>query len=477
MRRLFYSLFGLGMMWLVASPGLAQTNLIATVPSSRAIALSSSSGISVGEVSLPGDSLFVDFNPVQANRFARIDYVGLLRFVPQGSSSEGVYTFAPFFDGYEAPSAAENRLLINEVRWSPAGDKLAFRINNPSLDDAAHGAWFWQPAQDLPTDPSYQLIRLCPPYCELAGGQGGDAWRVTSLDWSSDNEAILVGLTLPNEGNRRALDVRLAQRDPQTLQPGLRPNALRYDYGHWSPDGQRIVVSGQDPNGRVVFGSINRDGTGAQLTLASDVGLAWVRDAVQNPQTGQLVMLGSQSGPGAALQLFNADGSALSDAIGPTPPTTVEWSPDRNAVRVVASNRTYIAQLDGSILDITDLVAGSPAVGWVNGALPANARSLPLPAPISEGLPQTAGRAPAEGYAVGQLLQVLVPNLPLHNGPGSAEAVITDLGQGVELIITGGPMLEGDVTWWRVQTVDHSGWLPETRDGNPTMGLVDNAVG
>lgn len=193
----------------------------------KAIALSLvNDTLSIAEVTLPNDTNFISFALTDPNRYARIDAIGLVRFVPPGGP-EGVYTFSPCTDGFTAPEASQNQLRAREAVLSPDGTMLAFRLQNDMNPEASDGIWFWQPARDLPTNPSYQLLRQCPP-CELAGAGAGDGWRATSLEWSADNQAILVGLFLTNE-NRRALHVAYAVRDVNNAQSISPARPLRYD--------------------------------------------------------------------------------------------------------------------------------------------------------------------------------------------------------------------------------------------------------
>jgi hypothetical protein len=423
--------------------------------------------LTLSQVTLPNDTNYISFAPTDPNRYARIDAIGLIRFIPPGGP-EGVYTFSPYTDGFTAGSAIENRLRAREAILSPNGTMLAFRVQNDVEMLVSDGVWFWQPARDLPTDPSYQLLRQCPP-CELSGGSAGAGWRTTSLEWASDNQAILIGLMLTNEG-RRALHVAYAVRDnAQSIRPA---NPLRYDYGHWTVDGQRIIVSGTGTDGAVIFGSVGRDGNNAVLRSASEIGLVWTQDAVDVPSLGKIVMLGSAIDATSPLQLFDDTGSALTPSIGSGVPSTVIWSPDRRAVFVRIGSTAYVAQVNGIVTDITSVVQNVPAVNWINGAVTTNATPLPVPQPLSTSateIPKAGVMIPATGYSVGQLLRVEVTGLALYAEPVTDSRVVTTLSPGTELILTAGPLTDGVTVWWRVQTLNFSGWLTERRDGVATM--------
>jgi hypothetical protein len=451
----------------------AQTGAFVAPPESgRTFALSvTATGFQLGELEQGfGGTIDIDYNPADPRRWARIDNYGILRFVDLGNPNivEGVYTYAPFFDGYEAASPALNKYFIREVEWSPDGRSLAFRIDNPSQSDLNQGVWFWQPLQELSSDPSYQLLRPCPGYCDQAGVPASyPGWRALGLEWSSDNSSILIAVNSFEFEGRRALILRSAQRSitpPATQTPSI----LVYDYGHWSADGQRIVVSGRGPEDTILFGTIDRSGGNAIVELASDIGMAWVQDAVQAAD-GSLVMLGSTEGEFSPLQIVNQEGTPLTPPIGTTFPSEVKWSPDRSAVMLRVGEEVYIAQTNGTVYEISGILESSPNVEWVNGALPAGFRALPLAAPIAEGtyVPEvTEGAGDSRIFEVGDLLRVDEGSVDIFAEPINSAELVGTLVTGEELIITDGPVSVGEVTWYRVQTLNFTGWI------NSTPGLV-----
>lgn len=390
---------GLLFVLLVALPTLAQSN-----PIERVIVMNTFNGLTVAEQIMPNNTLAVDYRPGHRDQWARVDGVGIPRY--HYDSPEGVYTAPPFVDGFSAPSAEENKIRVDQIAWSPRGDMFAFVIDNPLIDDLAHGVWFWQPLRELASDPSYQLLRQCPPYCDATTGGNGQQWHAETVEWSPDNNAILINLTLPLENNRRALTVRYANRDLEQTQAITAPDILRFDTGHWTPDGQNLIVSGRDASGQVVFGLVARDGTVLDVKPASEIGMAWVQSAIQPRDEQRLVMLGSVNGASDAHQLVDSTGEILTPPIGTRAPSTVEWSPDGTAVRVVVGQQTFIALTTGEVYDITNLVDASTAVAWIDGLLPTNASPLTLPAP--EILPEATEEA-----AVGMTADTAVEAEPI----------------------------------------------------------------
>lgn len=452
----------------------AQSNTFTMPPESgRIFAISTENGLSIAEktdIPLPVGTIDVDWNPADPSRWARVDHVGLLRFVPEGSTGEGTYTFSPYFEGYQVASGAENKLFMRDVEWSPDGRMLAFRIQNDAIADLGQGVWFWTPIFELSTDPSYQILRHCPPFCSAAGSaENAAGWRATNIEWSSDNNAILIRLNLLGEG-RRALEIRFANREAEPpTQAGQAPSPLLYEYGHWANDGQRIIVSGRDPDGVIVVGTISREGNADVIIPASTIGMAWVQDAVQTPQ-GQIVMLGSAEGQNAPLQLIDDSGDILTAPIGDSPPIEVEWSPNRDAVLVRTSNGTYIATVDGRIVDITSTIDNSPNISWVT-TIPQTLTRLTLPPPISQRETATPSPEPSPVdattilpppiYEVGTLLRLQTGRLNIYTEPVADADVTGVLNAGQELIITSEPLNDGTNTWYRVQTLQFSGWIQD----------------
>ncbi|MEO1287388.1 MAG: hypothetical protein AAFV93_06440 [Chloroflexota bacterium] len=436
--------------------------------SGRAFALSvTADGIQLGEIQQTfGGTIDIDYNPADPQRWARVDNFGILRFVDLGNPNivEGTYTFSPFFDGFQAPSASENKYFMRDVEWSPDGRMLAFYSENNTISDLDQGLWFWQPIQELSTDPAYQLLRPCPQFCSAAGLPSNYAgWTVLDFEWSSDNNAILVTTEAFEYGGRRALSVRFAQRvDPPPAT--VAPDFLLYEYGHWSSNGQQIIVSGRGPEDTILFGSVDRSGGSPVVTLASDIGMAWVQDAVQQSD-GTLVMLGSTLSENAPLQLVDGEGTRLTPPIGDSAPDSISWSPDKTAVMLTIDDAVYVASVDGTVYDITAQLDGSPNVDWVNGTLPAGFVTIPLFEPIAEG---TVEPEPSEEivstqtFAVGDLLVVTEGVLDIYNEPASDATIVGSLTVGDELIITNAPLQSGDTTWYRVQTLDFNGWVSDT---------------
>lgn len=411
-------------------------------------------------ISLSGGVALFAPNPADPTSFMRTDPNGMLLYKPIGAAQEGVMTFSPFFDGFAVGNINENKNRILEIDWSADGQRLAFRIDPPpGTDPGAAGVWFWQPDIASQTDPTYQIIRDCAfdgyaPCNFVVGNNNVYHWKTTSVEWSPirGNYSLLLTVNLPDEG-RNALAVAQAVRDADYAKQA--PFFVRYDSGYWLDDGQRIIVSGRRPDGRVIIGITNSALTGEQVILdATAIGL-WVQNAVQRPN-GQIVALGRPGGPfdGGPLALYDSNGNAISAPIGPGAPEDVRWYPDKSAVVVSVQGRQYTVRVDGgTISDTTDLAAnptfGSGGVG-----------ALPVPQGVIQG----------SGYTAGQQLRVVSTNLNIRQEPSTGSLQIGGLVQGDYVAIIAGPYDNEGYRWIKVQTANNIvGWIASTINSTLTV--------
>jgi len=405
-----------------------------------------------------GVALFAP-NPVDPSSFVRTDQNGMLLYKPIGTSSEGVMTFAPFFDGFTTTGAQNNKNRVVEIDWSADGQRLSFRIDTPpNLDNQNAGVWFWQPEIASQTDPTYQIIRDCVESgytaCNSVNRTGPFFWKTIRVEWSPvpGNYNLLLTVRLPEE-NRNALAIAQAVRDSNYSQNP--PNFVRYDYGYWLDDGQRIIVSGRNPNGRVIIGYVNSQLQGEQVIFDASAAGLWVQNAVQRPN-GQVVALGRPGGPndGGALALYDSAGNALSAPIGNAAPEDVRWYPDKSAVVVSVQGRQYTVRVDGGTISDTTSLAANPSFG--SGGV----GTSPVPQGVIQG----------SEYQPGQQLRVITSNLNIRQEPTTGSIILGGLVQGDYVAVIAGPYDNEGFRWWKIQTANNIvGWIAGTISGALTV--------
>ena len=395
-----------------------------------------------------GVALFAP-NPAAADSFVRTDPNGLLLYRTIGSPGETMMTDSPFFDGFAAASSDENKNRVSEIDWSADGRRFSFRIDTPpGLDNGSAGVWFWQPENQLSTDPTYQIIRDCAAVgdkpCAFVTRSGADFWKTTAVEWSPQvgSYDVLLTVHLPQEG-RGALAVAEAVRDAEYANRA--PPFVRYDYGYWDSEGQEIIVSGRRPDGRVIIGLVGSDLAGERVILDASAAGLWVQDAVRRPD-GQFVALGRPGGvlDDAPLALYDGDGRPLSAPIGNTAPEAVGWYPDRSAAVLRVQGRQYTVRVDeGLAVDVTDLT-GDPSFGA------ADVGFSPIPAAVVWG----------SEYFPGQQLRVTALGLNVRQRPSTASAVLEELATGDYAAVIAGPYEDERYRWWKVQTARSViGWI------------------
>lgn len=444
-----------------AFPTLAPIN-----PAVRAFALSTDGGLVRGGLGLIQNATLFERNPANPAQYAVTDSSGLLYFTGLNGENARRIDQSPFSQ-FVPLSRAENNAFVADIAWSPDGQYLAFLVDGDKLP--VDGVWFFAPGQF----PPLQLLVDCPmpghPGCSIVTSPAGpDLWASLALDWSRD--ALLVRTWMPSK-NRAGLTVLPVTRDESIRD--ARPPVYAYDYGSWSNDGNRILVSGSGPDGNVYLGWINRDGSFSELVFAArDVGL-WVQNAVQRPD-GSIVTLGApyaEGGPGAPMRIYNAAGIPITGPIGAASPQRVEWSPDRSAVLLIVNGRAWLADVNGTVADISAEVAGANAINWVRGRLPTTDGPQGGGNVIVD--PVGARQEPGNPYPAGTRLRVLAQaGLLIRAQPNTGAEVIASVLPGNFVVtLAGGPVRDGRYVWWEVQAPDGSnGWLAGEIDGQPTIG-------
>jgi hypothetical protein len=450
----------------------------------RAFALSTDGGISSTGFSLLDDTTLFMRNPVDPNLYVTTDGTGNLYVT--GVNGAGAYRpdMSPFSEFY-APSREENDSYVSAVAWSPDGRYLSFIVAGRKV--AKDGVWFFQPGQF----PPIQLMVDCPsngfPGCSITSNPTNpDLWQSMILRWSPQSDAILVNLQLPGEGRDGIIVLNVTSNERAR---DVRPPVYRYDFGTWSADGNRILVSGHGEDGHVFVGWINRDGSFSEIIYDAEANGLWMGFA--NPsRNGAIYALaapGDRGGPREPLRIYNMSGVPLTEPIGEGYPQRVEWSPDGSAVFLQSNNRQYIANINGDVREITGQVAGARAVNWVDGGLPPGENISPstdssgivpigttaVPSGEATAVPPIPlGVVEGSQYQPGQQLRVYSTQLNIRTSPGTAYPFARNfLETGEYVAILAGPVDADGAIWWQVQTADGIiGWVAGAIGGVATLG-------
>lgn len=437
-----------------------------TSPQTLSFALSTSGAVT--GFTLLDDTTLFERNPVNPDEYVTTDSSGNMYIT--GVNGGGAYRpdMSPFSQ-FIAQNRDENTAFVSAARWSPDGQYVAFIVAGRKT--ANDGVWIFQPGVGVPV----QLLVDCAsegfPGCTIVSNPfDPNLWESLSLRWSPNSDAILVSVNLPQEGRTGVLVLPVTFNDRAR---DTRPMVYRYDYGDWSADGSRILVSGHAPDAHVYVGWLNRDGSFSELVYDSEANGLWMGFAHQ-ARNGQIYALGApgdRGGPREALRIYDMSGQPLTAPIGDGFPQRVEWSPDGTAAFVQVNGRQFIANVNGNVTEISGQVAPGRAVNWVDG-------SPPPGQPVSGG----GGGAPAPAipsgviagneFQPGQQLRVFPTELNVRSGPGVNYPFVRNfLTSGEYVVILAGPVDADGSRWWQIQTADgYVGWVASQINGFDTLG-------
>ena len=404
-------------------------------------------------------------SPVDPSDFVVISDIGLL-YTKDGE--EVFRPSAPPFDPVNIDTREQNDNFVTDVAWNPNGENFAFIVDgdlyHPQPRLLNDGVWFY----DWNTNAMRKLVIDCP-YPEHRGclfTANRSFWsESTDLEWSPDGSTLLVRVNVTRwfdgwEGFKGALLVV-----PPDQNPEVQPTELIYDYGSWSNDGQRIVVSGRSQHGPIFIGTVNPDGSDERILWNAGEAGWWVQHAVQRSD-GQIVALGRPGDRNGPMQIIDQNGNPLTGPIGTNTPENVVWSPDRGAVLIEVEGQRYVAFIDGRVENITDRLAGATAVNWVDDSS--------SPAPVVGTLPDPAvpqGVIEGSRFGPGQQARVLAINLNLRLEPGTDNDPIGGVFQNEWVAILAGPVENENVEWWYVQIANgQTGWVAGEINGAVTLG-------
>jgi len=418
-------------------------------------------GAAVG-VSIGGGGilpLLIAQNPV-TGAIARTSQTGAL-YVNEAVPPE---PFSPYVGSVSSP--AENDYFVSAVAWSGDGQYLAFVVDgglgghpDPTAEDGVH---IFNPV----TGEYRQIIVDCPyeghQGCLLGGGRDY-LGKTTELHWSPGGTRLIARQRLNAEWAQER-DVGRLLITPADQNSTRQPLTLAYDYGTWTIDGRRVVVSGQSPQNGVIIGTVNPDGSDLNVILDGSSRGLWMQHAAQR-RDGSFVALGRPVAE-QAVRIIDQNGNFLTAPIGTAAPQSVAWNTDRSAVSVIAGGRQYIAYTDGRV---TEVVLGSQVPGGTapNPVAPIGVRETP-----AADAPMIVPGGVVEGsrYAPGQQIQILWEQLNIRSAPGLDAAFAgAFLRRGQYARILAGPIEVDGYVWWQV--------VATTEDGINVTGWVAGSIG
>ncbi len=274
--------------------------------------------------------------------------------------------------GSPLPSAT---IRFLRATWAPNGASLAFVAETPGArgdgssrigDTPSDGLWVWTLAPGQETQFTHHALQN-----RYAYQYGRDAaYMVRDFEWSPDSSLLLVQL------DRVGYPGGLGLVAPGS-NAGDTPVMFRHEYGTWSLDGTRILVSGMQTDVGPVLGWINRD-THELVPLVNGAGMVtplWIQSAAEL-QDRSIAFIGAnynpvdpEAGPNSpdiGLYIYNGGVIVRLSYIGGGPVQRATWNAGHTAVLLrLTSGRTLVARTSGAVIDITGQV-GQSNVSWAD---------------------------------------------------------------------------------------------------------------
>jgi hypothetical protein len=421
-------------------------------PGTRNFVIGSGSGVSFGILAgvVPNTILYQQ-NPANPAVFAGVNPDGSLYLQPDVRLGQGAAQNMTCW-----PLDGSSALSVVSLGWSPNGQWLAFVTTGRSSDANPNGVFVinWQAV--LQGNCAASNIVYVMPNCPTACDPGQPGFRtVRVVRWSPGGDALILEAE-PSDIGRRGVFVRSAFSQNDGTAP------LAYDYGNWSVDGSRILVSGANPQGQWVIAWTDRTGSSEQIVFDGTAAGLYVRDAIERP--GGNILALAAADPYSPVRLITGGGQFVSGVIGDSPPAIVVWNAQRNTVGVTTtSGRRFVVNVSGAI---TELEAGGQPVNFLDTTANTDAATTEAPTVyIPEGVIEGSQYQPAQ-----QVQYVGAEVLNIRGGPGTGYAPVGVLQPGTYVAILAGPAENNGFTWWQIQSAGGIvGWIAGTINGRSVL--------
>ncbi|MBN2472425.1 MAG: PD40 domain-containing protein, partial [Anaerolineae bacterium] len=217
-------------------------------------------------------------------------------------------------------------IRFTRVQWSPDGRAVAFLAKTPGAegdgggrigDTPSDGLWVWTLVPGQPVQLTHHAL--------------ADRYE---YEWGRDEARIIRDFAWSPDGTRLLVQLERAAGFPGQLglitpdwNAGDLPAVIRHEYGSWSQNGGRILVSGMQTDVGPVLGWVNPADLSVQVVLDGGAYGLWMQHAVERPG-GQIAFLGASARDAADFGLYVLSGGTpvRVAAVGGGPLRDVAWN-------------------------------------------------------------------------------------------------------------------------------------------------------
>jgi hypothetical protein len=248
-------------------------------------------------------------------------------------------------------------LSINDLVWSPDGQRLAFRVDtsNPSdFNGIDSGVWIYEPA----TRRSWQVFRNT-----YQAAQLHEILRALTVQWSPNGGELVV--TVETGMGRGSVFMPVDHNANEVI------SAISFADASWAPDSGSLIVSGMHWDSQTtVVGRVALDANWTYIEYLNQYTTGLAMQAAIQLRDGRIAFLGSSQGTFALYTVpavVSAPTTRISQAISGQI-IAAEWNADRSAVLVTVQAggavRLWVIRIDGTARDTTPMAGAPAAAHW-----------------------------------------------------------------------------------------------------------------